>query len=137
MADALPNSFQVRLPLWYLVHRGTAEISAPTDPVTMGLSIGHILLTLDFSDGKALALFSDERRAGAFADAMGVAGLLPIRVADVPQLFELLNRLAPDTTHLGFDPPPPDPGTRAVLGPAPVLPVAEMLATLRPVMDAE
>jgi hypothetical protein len=127
MADVLSESFLVRMPLWYLVHRGTAEVNAPTDPITLGVSIGHILLKLDWGDGTALAMFTDERKAGEFAAASGMTGLLSTRVATAPQFQELLVRLDPDTTHVGFDPPPP--GDHR--GRAPVVPVAEVLATLR------
>ena len=132
----LPESFQVRLPLWYLVHRGTAEINAAEDPVTLGLSIGHLLLKLDFGDGKALAMFSDEQRAATFGAATGLPGLLSPRVTNVTQLYDLLVRLTPDTTHVGFDPPPPA-SAGGVAGAAPVVPVADMLATLRAVRDVE
>jgi hypothetical protein len=117
--------------LWYLVHRGTSEITAATDPLTLGLSIGHMLVKLDWGEGHALALFSDERRAHGFAAATGLAGLLSFKVATAPQFFELLIRLPPDTTHVGFDPTLPGTGR----GTAPVVPVAEILATLRPVID--
>jgi len=134
MPDALPHSLQVRLPLWYLVHRGTSEINAATDPLTLGLSIGHLLVKLDWGEGNALALFSDEQRAGEFAAATGLTGLLSFKVATVQQLFDLLIRLPPDTTHLGFDATPPRPGHR---GNAPVVPVEEILATLRPVVEPD
>jgi hypothetical protein len=135
MAHGLPDSFQVRLPFWYVVHRGTAEVSAPgpADTTTLGVSIGHILLKLRWGDGTALAMFTDESRANDFADATGLAGLLPVKVATTTQFHELLVRLATDTTHVGFDPPPP--GTAR--GMAAVVPVAELLATLRSVEDVE
>ena len=135
MAHGLPDSFQVSLPLWYVVHRGTAEVAAPNpvDATALGVSIGHILLKLRWGDGTALAMFTDESRADGFADATGLAGLLPVKVATTTQFRELLVRLAADTTHVGFDPPPP--GTPR--GMAAVVPVSELLATLRSVEDAD
>jgi hypothetical protein len=127
METGLPESFQVGLPMWYVVHRGTAEVaSADAAP---GVSIGHIVLKLKWGEGTALALFTEERRADAFTDATGLAGLLPVKVATTRQFRDLLVRLMPDMTHVGFDPPPP--GTPR--GSAPVVPVSEMLATLRSV----
>ena len=129
MPDAPPDSFQVGLPLWYLVHRGTAEINAPVDPVTLGVSIGHVLIKLDWGAGTALAMFTDERRAGEFAAASGLVGLLSTKVGTTPQLQDLLERVEPGTTHIGFNPQPPGPGR----GTTPVVPVAEIMATLRSV----
>ena len=129
MPETLPDSFQVGLPMWYLVHRGTAEISAPVDPVTLGVTIGHVLVKLDWGEGAALAMFTDERRAGEFAAASGLSGLLSTKVGTTPQLQDLLIRLEPGTTHIGFNPPPPGRGR----GSAPVVPVKEILATLRSV----
>jgi hypothetical protein len=131
MPDLPPESFQVRLPLWCLVHRGSAQINEPADPVTMGLSIGHVVIKLDWGNGNALALFSDEARAIQFANAHAMAGLLSTRVVNAPQLKELMLRLPPETTHLAFNPPHPSGGP----GSAPVVPVAEMLATLRAVVE--
>ena len=129
MAHGLPETFQVGLPLWYVIHRGTAEVSAPADATTLGLSIGHILMKLRWGDGTALAMFTEELRAIDFADATGLAGLLPVKVATTPQFYDLLVRLGEDTTHVGFDPPAP--GTPR--GVAAVVPVSELLATLRSV----
>jgi hypothetical protein len=131
MPDAVPASFQIGLPLWYLVHRGTGEIGVPQDPVTLGVSIGHVLVQLNWGDGTALAMFTDERLAGEFAAASGLIGLLAVKVAIVPQFQELLLRLPLDTTHLAFDPPTPGAGR----GSTPVVPVREILATLQSVAD--
>ena len=133
MAQGLPDSFQVGLPLWYLVHRGTAEVSTPSDATTLGVSIGHILLKLRWGDGTALAMYTDEARANTFADATQLAGLLPVKVATTTQFYELLVRLSADTTHVGFDPPAP--GTPR--GVAAVVPGSELLATLRSVEDVD
>lgn len=131
MPDDAPPSFQVGLPLWYVVHRGTAQIGESDDPLTLGVDIGRIVLKLQYGSGMALAMFTDERRAGEFAAASGLTGLLTARVAAARQFHELLVRLDRDTTHIGFD--PPRLGTHG--GSAPVVPVAEILATLRPVVD--
>jgi hypothetical protein len=133
MPHGLPDSLQVRLPLWYLIHRGTAEVAAPIEPPQLGLTIGHILIKLRWEDGTALAMFTEERRADGFADATGLAGLLSVKVGTTRQFRELLVRLDADTTHVGFDAPPP--GTPR--GAAPVVPVGELLATLRSVEDRD
>ena len=80
-------------------------------------------------------MFTAERRAGAFAAATGLAGLLPVRVGTVQQFRDLLVRMTPDTTHVGFDATPPGPGRER--GTAPVVPVAEVLATLRGLGDED
>jgi hypothetical protein len=133
MSDTPPASLQVGLPLWYLVHRGTAEVNEPADPITLGVSIGHILIKLDWGDGTALAMFTDERRACEFAAGSGLIGLLSNRVGTTTQLQDLLARLDAGTTHIGFDPPPPGPGR----GTTPVVPVSEILGTLRTVDDGD
>ena len=127
----LPRTFQVGLPLWYLVHRGTGEIHSPDDRDAPGLTIGHVLVKLEWGHETALALFTDEERALAFAARMSIPGLLSLRVATVPQFRELLLRLLPGTTHVGFDPRHPSAGRETM----PVVPVEEILETIRTVGD--